>query len=114
MVFPDGQQFVLYGDQGYGIRELLLIPFANPLKNEQHLYNTTMYGVRVSVEWRFQKVLSEFAFVDFRKNQMLLVQDIESLYKVSILLTNCHGCLYRNQTSFFFIVLPITLEEYLG
>lgn len=28
-VFPDGSKFVLYGDQAYGIRELLLTPYPN-------------------------------------------------------------------------------------
>lgn len=112
MVYPDGH-FVLYGDQGYGIRELLLVPYANPENEEQHNFNVNMSTVRVSVEWGFQKVLSEFAFVDFKKNQKLLVQDIERLYKVAVILTNCHTCLYRNQTSLFFNMLPPTLEEYL-
>lgn len=114
MVFPDGQHFVLYGDQGYGIRELLLVPYANPVTQEQHDFNVSMSAMRVSVEWGFQKVLSEFAFVDFKKNQKLLIQDIEMLYKVAVILTNCHSCLYRNQTSLFFNVVPPTLEEYLS
>lgn len=113
VVFQNGQ-YVLYGDQGYGIRELLLVPYANPVTEEQQNFNTAMSSLRVSVEWGFQKVISEFAFVDFKKNQKLLLQDVENFYKVAVLLTNCHSCLYRNQTSFYFNVIPPTLEEYLS
>ncbi|KAJ8916393.1 hypothetical protein NQ315_014603 [Exocentrus adspersus] len=114
-VFPE-QNFVLYGDQAYGLRELLLTPFPNRGNLEPHQleFNNSMKLLRLTVEWGFQKVISEFAFLDFKKNQKLLLQDVELMYKVGIILCNCHSTLYGNQTSQYFNVNPPILEEYLG
>nr|CAI5858782.1 unnamed protein product [Callosobruchus analis] len=112
-VFPD-THFVIYGDQAYGIRELILCPF--PVLNlnpAQEMFNNSMSTVREAVEWIFGKVIAEFAFVDFKKNQKLLLQDLQSMYKTATLLANCHSCLYGNQSSQF-NMNPITLEQYLN
>ncbi|KAJ8914011.1 hypothetical protein NQ315_012034 [Exocentrus adspersus] len=53
-----------------------------------------MRAMRISVEWGFGKVIQLFAFLDFRKNQKLLLQNLSNLYRVAVLLTNCHTCLY--------------------
>nr|CAH7726108.1 unnamed protein product [Callosobruchus chinensis] len=113
-VFPEGH-FVIYGDQAYGIRELILCPFPGlNLNPEQEMFNNSMSTVREAVEWIFGKVIAEFAFVDFKKNQKLLLQDLQSMYKTATLLANCHSCLYGNQTSQFFNMNPIPLEQYLN
>lgn len=108
------EKYALYGDQAYGVMELLLTPFAgrNPLPDYQQNFNLSMKVLRVAVEWGFQKIISQFAFVDFRKNQKLLLQDVDSLYKVAVLLTNSHTCLYGSQTATYFNTIPPTLEQY--
>lgn len=66
-VFGDNEKFVLYGDQAYGVMELLLSPFPGrpeALFPHQQQFNTSMRNLRVAVEWGFQKVVCEFAFVD--------------------------------------------------
>lgn len=66
----DDQNYVIYGDKGYSLRELLLRPYTeqevvrNPQRQE---FNNIMSSLRVAVEWGFQKVVQEFAFVDFKK-----------------------------------------------
>nr|CAI5849524.1 unnamed protein product [Callosobruchus analis] len=66
-VFPDAH-FVIYGDQAYGIRELILCPFPGlNLNPAQEMFNNSMSTVREAVEWIFGKVVAEFAFVDFKK-----------------------------------------------
>lgn len=115
--YPDNFKFVLYGDQAYGIMELVLCPYPgrlDELPEHRRQFNLSMKNLRTSVEWGFQKVLSQFAFVDFKKNQKLLQQDLQSFYKVAVLLTNCHTCLYGSQTASYFNVVPPTLEEYLA
>ncbi|KAJ8963680.1 hypothetical protein NQ314_005474 [Rhamnusium bicolor] len=92
-VFNDNKKYTLYGDQVYGVMELLSFPYhgrPEDLPDYQQRFNTSMRTLRVAVEWGFQKVISEFAFVDFRKNQEILLQDVEALYKTAVLLTNCH------------------------
>nr|CAI5867325.1 unnamed protein product [Callosobruchus analis] len=113
----DHERFVLFGDQGYGLSEVLFTPFpgrTEDLQPHQQQFNSVMKLLRIAVEWGFQKVLAEFAFVDFSKNQKLLLQDLESLYKTAVLLTNCHTCIYSSQTAMYFNIIPPTLEEYIG
>lgn len=118
VVFPD-RNFCLYGDQAYALRELLLRPYteheiqAGNNIQRQHL-NNAMRALRISVEWGFGKIVQEFAFLDFKKNQKILLQDLGAMYKVGTILTNCHTCLYGGETSQYFQINPPTLEEYLG
>ncbi|KAJ8914165.1 hypothetical protein NQ315_016244 [Exocentrus adspersus] len=111
------RNYVIYGDQGYGLRQLLIRPFtqhevANNV-NRQH-FNNAMSSLRVSVEWGFNKIIKEFAFLDFKKNQKLLLQEVGTMYLVGMLLTNCHICLYGSQQSSYFDIQPPVLEIYLG
>lgn len=73
-----------------------------------------MRALRISVEWDFNKIIQEFPFLDFKKNQKILLQDLETMYTVGMILTNCHTCLYGGETSSYFDILPPRLEEYLG
>lgn len=84
-VFPQ-KTFCLFGDQGYPINNLLMCPYRQTANIQPHqlAFNASMKVPRVSVEWGFQKVLAEFAFLDFKKNQKLLLQDIEEYYKVAV------------------------------
>lgn len=110
-------RFCIYGDQGYGLRELLLRPYTEHeilVDPNRQNFNNAMRALRISVEWGFNKVLQLFAFLDFKKNQKLLLQDVANMYKVGMLLTNCHTCLYRGETSHYFNVDPPLLQEYLG
>ncbi|XP_050515881.1 uncharacterized protein LOC126892544 [Diabrotica virgifera virgifera] len=112
--------FVLYGDQAYPLSNLLLCPYPNParLPNgiqrlRQENFNNSMCQVRLAVEWGFAKIVREFAFLDFHKNQKLLLQDLGKMYKCAVLLINCHTCLYGNQAATYFNVIPPNLETYL-
>lgn len=115
-VFPDNVKYVLFGDQAYGLRELLLTPYGNHLNLEDHQiqFNESMKRLRLAVEWGFQKIISEFAFLDFKKNQKLLLQEVQCMYKVGVILSNCHTCVYGSQTSQYFGTHPPNLEEYIG
>lgn len=68
---------------------------------------------RVVVEWCFGKIVSLFAFVDFKKNQKLYWQPVAKYFKVAAILTNFHTCIYASQISEFFNLTPPLLEEYL-
>ena len=73
-----------------------------------------MSSVHVSVEWNFGKIARYFAYLDFKKNQKILLQPVGKIYLVSALLTNCHTCLYGFLTTTFFGVQPPDLETYLS
>ncbi|KAH7935331.1 hypothetical protein HPB52_006301 [Rhipicephalus sanguineus] len=66
-----------------------------------------------AVEWGFGKVASEFAFVDFHKNQKMSRQRIGRMYRMATLLANCHTCLYGSLVCDYFGVDPPSLDEYL-
>lgn len=107
-------QFVLYGDPAYPLRPLLMKPYGGAkLTKEQEDFNAAMSTVRQAVEWGFGKVISEFAFLDFKKNQKILLQAVPRMYRVAVLLTNCHACMYGNQVSSYFGVNPPCLFDYL-
>lgn len=63
----DNHQFVLYGDPAYPLRQLLMRPYGGARLTKQQDFNIAMSSVRQSVEWGFGKIISEFAFLDFKK-----------------------------------------------
>lgn len=84
------------------------------MTSEQVSFNKAMNSVHQAVEWGFGKVILEFAFLDFKKKyQKTFLQNVRKMYKISIIITNCHTCLYGNWTGTYFITTPPTLEEYL-
>lgn len=111
------RSYVIYGDKGYGLRQLLLRPYTQQEvvgHPEREQFNNNMSSLRVAVEWGFHKIIQEFAFLDLKKNQKIFLQDIGPMYITSMLLTNCHTCLYGSQTQTYFNVNPPQLETYLG
>lgn len=105
------EHFVLYGDQAYGLRELRLRPYSenevarNPDRQD---FNNAMRALRISVEWGFNKFIQEFAFLDFKKNQKILLQDVGTMYTVGMILTNCHTCLYGGKQG---LILTFFLQD---
>ena len=103
------------GDPAYPLRPQLLCPYkGGQLTAAQSQFNAQMSGVRIAVEWSYQKVIQLFAFVDFKKNRKMLLQPVARSYFTAVLLTNCHTCLHQNETSKLFSMDPPTLEEYLA
>lgn len=111
----ENNKYIIYGDPAYPMSELILKPYCNRAPTpEQVAFNKAMSSVRQAVEWGFGKILTEFAFLDFKKNQKIHLQEVGKMYKVGVLLTNCHTCLYGSQGSNYFNILPPTLEQYLN
>ena len=111
-VDQDGH-FYMYGDSAYTLSPVLLAPYRNA-QGVQQIFNSRMSKIRSSVEWGFKEVVSQFAFVDFKKNLRLHRNAVGKIYQVAALMTNCHICLYGSQASKFFDLDPPTLEEYLS
>lgn len=106
--------FHLYGDTGYVNTKYILTNFRNPRPQSlESEFNKRMARIRVVVEWGFGKVLSLFSFVDYKKNQKILLQPVGKQYRVATILTNCHVCLNNGQVGEYFSIMPPTLEEYL-
>ena len=108
--------WALFGDRGYNHgHPCLQVPYKGAAAQPDHArrYNHRMAAIREPVEWSFGKVAVLFAFVDFEKNQKLFLQPVASYWRIATLLTNCHSCLYGNQTSKYFLVPTPPLEVYL-
>ena len=110
---PNGQPYVIYGDPAYGVSSHILAPYrGSQLSQQQADFNKAMSKVRVSVEWTFGKVCQYFSYIDFKRNQKVLLQPVAKYYLVASLLTNCHTCLYGSLTSTFFDMDRPTLATY--
>ena len=106
----DGSSYVIYGDPAYGVSRTILAPYrGSQLTPQQEAFNRAMSRVRVSVEWTFGKIVTNFSYLDFKRINKVLLQPIGKYYLVAALLTNCHTCLYCSQTSTFFSVNPPSL-----
>ena len=85
----DGLKYAVYGDAAYPLKPVLCAPYGgNHLTAEQTEFNRQMKTVRECVEWGYAKVLQYFAFVDFKKNQKILLQPLSNYYYAAVLLTN--------------------------
>jgi hypothetical protein len=104
----------IYGDPAYMLRPWLITPYKGNVHADQQAFNKDMSSVRQSVEWGFGKVVSLFAFLDFKKNLKLFLSPIGKYYPVGVLLANCHTCLNGSLVSSYFECIPPTLEEYLA
>ena len=115
MTKPDGTVYSLYGDPAYPLRPHLIGPFKGAaLSEDEKAFNKRMSAVRISVEWIFGKIISLFAFLDYKKNNKLYLQPVGKYYLIGALLTNVHTCLYGSETSTFFNIDPPALEDYLN
>lgn len=75
-------------------------------------FNKSMTAVRESVEWLFNDMATYFKFIDFKKNLKIGLSSVGKMYVVCALLRNALTCLYGNQTSTFFELDPLSLQEY--
>lgn len=111
----NGHPFAVYGDPAYPLRPHLMCPYKGAnLTPAQEDFNAEMSKLRQCVEWGFGDIVTNFAFVDFRKNLKIFLQPIGKIYLAATLMTNCRACLYGNQTSVYFGVNPPSLEQYLN
>lgn len=104
-----------FADCGYQILHVPLGPRPSlpSMTRRDKIFNRKMSRMRVSVEWSFGKITQLFAFCDFKKNFKLGKQPVGSYWLIAALLTNCHSCLYGNQTAQYFSLPPPSLEYYM-
>ena len=93
---PSGEPYIIYGDPTYGVSQHILAPFQGArLSPQQQEFNRAISKVCVSVKWAFGKVVLNFAYMDFKKNQKVLLQPVGKYYLVAVLLTAIHACMVR-------------------
>ncbi|CAC5423121.1 unnamed protein product [Mytilus coruscus] len=115
MTTPTGDIYVIYGDPAYSMTTHIIKPFrGGVISAEQARFNKKMSAVRTCVEWIFGKILTLFAFLDYKKNLKLYLQPVGKYYLVGSILVNCHTCLYGSETGHYFDIDPPSLENYLS
>jgi len=106
--------FCLYGDSAYPISSVLLSPFLKAdLTAEERAWNVAMSARRECVEWGFADILRLWRHLTDKDNQRLLPRLLSQMYRVAVILTNIHTCLYGCQTTVYFNCPPPTLSAYL-
>ena len=111
-----GEPFVCYADAGYAVAPGLMRPFADDAINIEHnAFNQVMSSVRICVEWEFGDIVTQWAHVNYKRNQLIANGSRPGQqYIVAALLTNCRNCLRPGQTSRYFGCPPPPLEDYIA
>ncbi len=112
--YAPAQRMLIYADGGYALTTVTITPHRMPITPAQIAFNHRMSSHRMSAEWGFGGVKTNFAFIDFAKNQKVWLQPVGLYFRVATILTNCRACLYGNQGSMHFGMAPPVLEEYLA
>lgn len=108
----DGSYWAIYGDPGYSNQKYIKVGFKNTTNQKEKLFNTLMSSLRVGVEYGFQMIVQQFAYIDFKKTQKQ--SHLKEMYFVVAFLVKCQTCMRgRNQISDIFSSYTPTLEEYL-
>ena len=108
--------YQLFGDPAYPLSPWLSAPFpvvAN-MTGAEARFNRDMSSVRITVEWGFGKIKGNWAYLDFERGMKPYLNDLQRMWPVAQILTNCHTCLYGSQTGNYFGVMPPSLEQYIA
>ena len=110
-----GAPYQLYGDTAYPQSQWIGGPFRHSaLSPDESLFNERMSSTRITNEWGFGRIKLNWAFLDFENGQKVYLNDVAKYWPVAQILTNCHTCLYGNQTGWYFDEQPPKLEAYLS
>lgn len=107
--------YYVFGDSAYPTNDVMISMYRGQnLPDWAAAFNRLMAKVRVSVEWGYNQVRTNFAYVDWRKQLKIELMSVEAIWHLGVFLSNCLTCHNGgNQISDFFYRTPPTLEEYL-
>ena len=115
-VLRNGYRMV--ADSAYPNNDVVTLLYKKPrygeLAEHQRVLNSLLSPPRTSVEWGYLKIVTLWAFLDFKKQMMMLKSPIESFWHMSVWLTNLHTCVNGgNLISDYFGLSPPTAGEFL-
>ena len=109
---PNGSILQIYGNPAYSINSFLLSPYQGAhITQEQRQWNHAMARLRIVAEWAFKEMVSMFGFLDYAKNQKLLLQPVGMQFRVAAILHNAHVCLHQPQITQYFQNLEANEEN---
>lgn len=111
-----GAGFYILGDPAYALDDKFLVPFRDNgnLTRDMKYFNIDLSSCRVSVEHYFGRLGNLFSYLTYERNLKVKKQPLSLIVLVAFLLTNCHGCLYGNQTAKSYKLNTPHLEDYLN
>jgi nuclease HARBI1 len=111
----DGAVYCIYADQGYSQAFGIETPYFDGAVNALHeAFNQCMASSRISVEWAFGAIVTQWQSTAFTPQQQLLSnRKIGQVYLVAGLLCNLLNTMHPNNTSKYFGVAPPVLEVYM-
>jgi hypothetical protein len=98
---------------GFAAHPHLLRRFSNENATAHQIFNIRHAECRVPVEWAFGIVCKLWSFVDYFKNQKVLLQPVGVYYRLAVLMTNIHACYNGSQVADYFHTTTPTIDEYL-
>ena len=103
-----------YGDPAYALHAQIISTFRtdNNYSDERWQFNKGMSTVRQSVEYGFGKTIQYFSYLDFTKGQKLYLSPIGRYYRVGVLFTNIHTCLYGSAVTSLLRVKAPEVRDY--
>ena len=110
----NGDPLCVYGDTAYPLRIHLQTPYRNGINftPQQHLFNTSMSNVRVSVEWAFREIVQNWGIFDSKRKLKIGLSAVAKFYLVATLLRNALTCFYGSQISTYFNLEPPNVRDY--
>jgi hypothetical protein len=108
-------QYVLYGDSAYDVLQshIHCKYLGDNLTPEQVHINGKLNSARVSVEHCINDIKNRFAYINYKRDMKLRMQNLTKLLTVTVLLSNCYTCLQGSQISLTYLLRPPRLEDYM-
>ena len=111
----EGVIYLLYGDPAYPQSVYLIGGYPHPAAGTpQAAFNTSMSKVREVVEWAFKEIITQWSFLDYRASMKIFKMPIARYYTIATFLQNLRSTIYDNQTSVYFDIDTMGLEEYIN
>ena len=86
--------------------------FGRPTSQQRQL-NRAMTKMRISVEWGLGQVQQQFCHLGQGKSQKIMLRPVAKLFRVGVILTNCHTCTHGNVTSAYLGCAAPSVEGHL-
>lgn len=110
----------LYGDVAFAQTPYVARSFRpngrDPLNAQKTEVNLAFAKVRISIEWAFGKVKTNWAYINDRKNMKIFLSTASAqAFQVAVFLSNCLHCFNpeTNSTTSKFNLRPLMIDEYL-
>jgi hypothetical protein len=108
--------FYIYGDSAYSnhLSGALIVPFDDvPLSDRQQVFNQRMADAHEASADGFEDVVRLWRGLEALPTQYMSTYNLGVQYRVAVLLTNIHICVYGSETSSYFECCPPNIEQYL-